>query len=63
VEATGGAVIVEAKAEGLSACNAALKEKLRAARCVPGAASVTYRLQQWGVGRWSNGVRLSLACR
>ena len=63
LEATGDKAIVEASAATLSACNAAVKEKLRAARCTSGVGSVTYRLQQWGVGRWSNGVRLSLSCR
>jgi hypothetical protein len=62
-EASQDVTIVEASAGSISACNAAVKEKLRGARCTSGVTSVPYRLQQWAVGRWSNGVRLSLSCR
>jgi hypothetical protein len=55
--------ILEAKAATMTGCIAAVKEKLKAERCVAGTASVPYRLQHWIAGRWSNGVRLVLSCR
>jgi hypothetical protein len=62
-EVTEEQAIVEASAATLSACKAALQEKLRASRCTQGVESTSYRLQQWAVGRWSHGVRLTLRCR
>jgi len=62
VEATQDKVMLEATAANRSACAVGLKDKLRAARCTSGVREVAYRLQNWAVGRWSNGVRLSLTC-
>lgn len=56
-------VIAEASAASGSECRTALKEKLKAARCTGSTTQVTYRLQTWAVGRWSNGARLTLSCR
>jgi len=63
VELTQDRTIVETSAATMSACNALVKDKLRAARCAAGVESVSYRLQQFVVGRWSNGARLTLSCR
>jgi hypothetical protein len=55
--------IAEASAAKITECTVALKDKVKAARCAAGTEKVEYLSQTEFAGKWSKGVKISLACK
>jgi hypothetical protein len=55
--------IAEAVAPKMSECMASLKEKVKAARCSAGGDKIEYLHQNFVVGRWTKGTKISVACK
>jgi hypothetical protein len=55
--------IAEATAPKMMECSAALKEKVKAARCSAGADKVEFLNQTMVGGRWTKGTKFTVACK
>jgi hypothetical protein len=55
--------IAEAAAPKMTECTAALKEKVKAARCSAGGDKVEFLNQSWVVNKWTPGTKATVACK
>jgi hypothetical protein len=63
VDAADNTDIAEASAPKMMECSAALKEKVKAARCSTGTEKVEFLNQTMVGSRWSKGAKASVACK